>query len=91
MDLINPSALDWLETNDKYHPRNTLNGNADKFFSLKGGTPDGWWMAEFTIKSIRVKEVKILSTKDFPNEASNAKVFVGDNLCGTLPADLEVS
>ena len=64
------------------------------WFDLKP-EKDGWWNAEFDVKGSKISRIEITavggkSTDPKNHEmAKNAKVYVGETLCGTLQSSID--
>ena len=88
---------------DDHLPGNAIDGNPETWFGLFGEdnglgedtNKDGFWKAEFDEGGASQPEsitVHIISRKDVAwEEAQNAKIYNGDDLCGTMPSEVEES
>lgn len=61
------------------------------YFALKGGVEDGYWKSYFTAPGTTVTRVDVTTAMFNEDEASEAKVYIGDKLCCTFPSDVKRS
>ena len=47
--LTNPTASNYKNSDDNYHPRNAIDGNKINKFETHGKTSDEWWKSEFEV------------------------------------------
>lgn len=85
------TATSYWGKREDHHPRNGVDGNRETYFALQGGEKDAFWMAKFAVPRTQVTRIKITSRNGWEYEANNAKIFIGEKLCGTMPAKVERS
>ena len=66
------------ENRNGHSPKNALDGNTETYFALEGNSADGYWQSYFTVPGIKVAQVAVTSSIDHEDEASEAKVYVGE-------------
>ena len=89
--LKNPVAVPgYLNNVEDHNPLNGIDGDSETFFALDTGKADGYFQADFAFKGTRVVQIRIL-TRPLVNRSQNAKIYIGDTLCGTLPKEVEKS
>ena len=99
INLLAPEA-----TSNTSHAKNGNDGSELTLFALQGGKKDGYWKSAFADMAAKaaneaeaakaligkqVSSIQILSRHKDNEEANNARIYVGDKLCGRMPSNVE--